>query len=168
MSVTAAGVNHRQPISRQRLLAGVLAVSVALNLCVVAGALWSRYSKPETMTASEHFRRLETALNLNDQQRKAFEAYAAATRARTAQLRRDLQPMLDAAWIEIAKPQPDEAAILQGLTDASTRWRASQRETVEATIALLATLDPDQRAKFVADEQARRDALRRRRADETR
>lgn len=168
MSATTASVNRRRGISRQRLLAGVLAISVALNLCVVAGALWSRFSAPEPMTASERFRKLETSLNLNDQQRHTFEAYVAATRARTAQLRRDIEPMLDAAWTEIAKPQPDETTILQRLNDASTRWRTSQRETIEATLALLATLNPDQRATFIAEERERRAAMRRRHAEEAR
>ena len=168
MSVTTAAANRGRGLSHQRLLVGILAISVALNVCVVAGALWSRYSTPEPMSASERFRKLEGSLNLNDQQRQAFEAYVAASRMRTAQLRKDIEPLLDASWSEIAKPQPDEAAILQSLAEASSRWRMSQRETIQATVALLATLTPDQRAKFIADERERRTALRRRRADEAR
>jgi Spy/CpxP family protein refolding chaperone len=168
MTVTTADVNHGRGVSRQRLLASALAISVALNLCVVAGALWSRYSVPEPMTASERFHKLEASLNLNDEQRQAFEAYVAATRARTAQLRKDIEPLIDASWNEIAKPQADEAAILRALTDASSRWRTSQRDTIQATLALLATLSPDQRATFIADERERRAALRRRHADEAR
>jgi Spy/CpxP family protein refolding chaperone len=168
MSVTAAGVNRRPGLSRQRLLVGALAISVALNLCVVAGALWSRYGTPEPMSASQRFRKLEASLNLNEQQRQAFEAYVAASRRRGAQLRKEIEPLLDASWNEMAKPQPDEAAILQTLGEASNRWRASQRETIQATMALLATLSPDQRTKFIADERERRTTLRRRRADEAR
>src|SRR5215831_6373011 len=168
MTVTTAGLNRGRGIPRQKLLVALLAISVALNVCVVAGALWTRYSSPESITASERFRRLEVSLNLNDQQRQAFEAYVAATRARSAQLRKDIEPSIEASWNELAKAQPDEAAILQSLADASSRWRASQRETIQATVALLATLTPDQRAKFIADERARRAELRRRRADEAR
>ena len=167
--VTTAGIKPgRGGVSRHRLLAGALAVSVALNLCVIVGAMWSRYGAPEPMTATERFRNLEASLNLNDHQRTAFEAYVAATRARTAQLRKDIEPLLDASWGEIAKPQPDEAAILQALNEASSRWRTSQRETIAATVALLATLDADQRAKFIADERERRTAVRRRHAEEAR
>jgi Spy/CpxP family protein refolding chaperone len=168
MSVTTAGINRGRGMSHQRLLISALAISVALNVCVVAGALWSRYSLPEPMSTSERFRKLEASLNLNDQQRRAFEAYVATTRARTVQLRKDIEPLLDTSWNEIAKPQPDEAAILQSLNEASTRWRNSQRETVEATLAVLAILDPDQRAKFIADERERRSTIRRRRAEEIR
>jgi Spy/CpxP family protein refolding chaperone len=168
MTVTTASLNRGRGIPRQRLLVALLAVSVALNACVLAGALWTRYSSPGAITASERFRRLEVSLNLNDQQRQAFEAYVAATRARNAQLRKDIEPSIEASWNELAKAQPDEAAILQSLADASSRWRASQRETIQATVALLGTLTPDQRAKFIADERARRAELRRRRADEAR
>jgi Spy/CpxP family protein refolding chaperone len=167
MSVTAAGVRRdRKQLPRRGVLAAVLAISVALNLCFVAGALWTRYSPAEPGNATDRYRKLEAALNLNDQQRAAFEAYVAATRARTAQLRRDIEPLLDAAWAEIGKAQPDEALIIQRLNDASARWRGSQREAVEATLALLATLDQDQREKFVADERERRAAMRRRRIKE--
>ena len=168
MSVLTAGTRRDPEVSRHRLLAALLAISVALNLCVVAGALWSRYSAPSAPSATERLRNMATTLNLDDQQRAAFEAYVAATRTRQAALRQALEPLLDSAWLELGKPQPDEAAILQRLSDASARWRASQQETVDATIALLATLNPDQRDRFVAAERERRAALRRRHAEENR
>ncbi|HTQ34733.1 MAG TPA: periplasmic heavy metal sensor [Stellaceae bacterium] len=145
-----------------------LAISLVLNVCVIAGGLWSRYSAPAPTTASERFRQLEATLDLNDQQRAAFEAYSAASRERTKQLRQEIEPMIEAAWAQIGKPKPDEALILERIGDASSRWRAFQRETVEATLALLATLNPEQRAKFVAAESERRAAQRRRHAEEQR
>jgi uncharacterized membrane protein len=168
MSVTTAGMTRRGGMPRPRLLLALLAISVALNLCVVAGAVWNRLNIAEPLAAGERFRRLEAALNLNDQQRVAFEAYVVAARARNAQLRQDIEPMLDSAWAELGKAQPDEAVVLQQFNDASTRWRASQREKVDATLALLATLDPNQRARFIADERERRAAQRRRHAEESR
>jgi Spy/CpxP family protein refolding chaperone len=168
MSVSIAGLTPGRKMPRERLLGAILAVSVALNLCVIAGVAWSRYSAPQPIGASERFRRLEMTLGLDDQQRAAFEAYVAATRARTARLRQEIDPLLESAWREIGQPQPDEALILQQLGDASGRWRASQRETVEATLTLLATLSPEQRAKFVAAESERRAAQRRRHAEEQR
>jgi len=168
MSVTTAGMTRHGGEPRQRLLVAVLAISLALNFCVIAGAVWSRVNTQEPPSAGERFHKLETSLNLNDQQRAAFEAYVAASRARSAQLRQDIDPLLDAAWAEIGKPQPDEAVIMQRFNDASSRWRSSQRETIDTTLALLATLNPDQRAKFIAEEHERRTAQRRRRADEQR
>lgn len=168
MSVTTAGMSRRGGMPRQRLLAALLAVSVALNICVVAGAVWSRVNAPAAPAPGERFRKLEAALNLDDRQRLAFEKYVAAAWARNAQLRQDIEPLLDAAWTEMGKAQPDEALIMQRFTDASARWRVSQRETVEATLALLATLNPDQRAQFIAEERERRAAFRRHRAEDAR
>jgi Spy/CpxP family protein refolding chaperone len=168
MSAATAEFARGRRLSRERLLWALLAISVALNLCVVAGVVWGRLNAPAPLTAAERFHRLEASLDLNDQQRAAFEAYSAATRARTLKLRQELEPLLDSAWSELGKPQPDEAAVVQRLGDASTRWTASQREGVDATLALLATLNPEQRAKFVADEREHRAAMRRRHAEEAR
>jgi len=168
MSATFVGASHGSGMPRGRLVIAVLAISLALNVCVIAGALWHRASMPEAQTASERFHQLEESLNLTAQQRAAFEAYVAQARTRNAQLRQDIDPLLDAAWAELGKPDPDEAVVLQRFNDASIRWRDSQRETVEATLALLATLNPDQRAKFIAAERERRAAQRRRHAEESR
>jgi Spy/CpxP family protein refolding chaperone len=167
MSATTADIGRGWRAPR-RLLSAALAISVALNLCVVAGVVWHRVNTEQPPSGAERFHKLEASLNLNDQQRLAFEAYVAASRARMAQLRQDIEPLLDAAWAEIGKPQPDEAVIMQRFNDASSQWRNSQRETVAATLALLQTLNPDQRAKFIAEEHDRRTALRRRHAEEQR
>jgi Spy/CpxP family protein refolding chaperone len=75
---------------------------------------------------------------------------------------------MDEAWTEIAKPNPDLSRVLQILDDFSAQRRETWHETVGATLALLTTLTPEQKAKFLADEQNRRDAARRRRAEESR
>jgi uncharacterized membrane protein len=169
MSTTfASSATRSGGMPRQRLIIAVLAISLALNVCVIAGAVWHRVNRPELPNATERFQKLEASLGLNDQQRLAFEAYVAATRARNGQLRQDIEPMLDAAWAELGKDPPDEAVVMQHFGDVSTRWRASQHETVEATLALLSTLSPDQRAKFIAAERERRAELRRRHAEESR
>lgn len=168
MSATVAGTSRGGGVPRHRLIIAALAISLALNACVIAGAVWHRMNLPQTQSASERFRKLEASLDLNDHQRRAFEAYAAAARARNIQLRQQIDPLLDAAWAELGKDQPDGALVLQRFNDASNEWRASQRETVDATLALLATLRPEQRAKFIAAERERRADQRRRRAEEAR
>lgn len=168
MSVTFAGASRRGGMPRQRLIIAILAISLALNLCVIAGAVWNRINAPVMQSSTERFHKLERSLDLNDSQRAAFEHYVAAARSRNVQLRHEIDPLLDAAWTELGKDQPDEAVVLQSFSDASTRWRASQRETVDATLALLATLTPDQRAKFIAAERERRAEQRRRHAEEAR
>jgi Spy/CpxP family protein refolding chaperone len=78
------------------------------------------------------------------------------------------EPLMDEAWAEIALPDPDQAKVLQLLDDFSTQRREVWHQTIRATISLLATLTPEQKAKFLADEQERRNAARHRRAEESR
>jgi Spy/CpxP family protein refolding chaperone len=105
---------------------------------------------------------------LTSQQRVAFDNYVAAMAARGERMRQDVEPMMDAAWAEIAKPDADPARVLQLLDDAGNRRRAFQHEAVAETLTLMATLTPEQRAKFIADEREHFSTLRRRRAEEQR
>jgi Spy/CpxP family protein refolding chaperone len=169
MSVTTAGLSQGRPAPRNRALAAILAVSVALNLCVVAGAVWSRLNPPPAaQTTSERFHRLADTLNLTPPQRAAFDSYVAGMAARGDRLRQEIDPMFDAAWTEIAKPDADQARVMQLLDAAGNRRGAFQHEAVGATLSLLATLTPDQRAKFIAAQRAFHTAQRRRHADEAR
>ena len=169
MSVTTAGMSHPRGVPRQRLLVAVLAISVALNICVIAGALWSRlHPPPSPPTFSERFHRLEGTLDLTSGQRADFDHYIADMAARGDQMRHTLEPMMDAAWAELAKPDADRAQVLQLLDDASHQRRNFQQQAVNLTLSLLATLTPEQRAKFVASEREFRAAQRRRHAEEAR
>jgi len=168
MTVTTAGVGRSHGLSPHRLIGALLAVSVALNLCFVAGAVWSRLNIPAPPTASERFRKLEAVLNLTDEQRPIYHAYVAATMSRAARQRREIDPLLDAAWSEIAKPQPDDAYAMQRFDEAAIRWRGFQHDAIDATLTLLTRLTPEQRGRFVADELERRAAARHRRLEESR
>jgi Spy/CpxP family protein refolding chaperone len=170
MTVTTAGLAPgRRQAPRQRVLAAALAISVALNLCVVAGAVWNKVNAPAPpMTTSERLHRLADSLELTPQQRIAFDAYVATMISRGERMRQDVEPMMDVAWAEVAKPDADQTRVQQLLDDAGNRRRAFQHEAVAATLSLLATLTPEQRAKFIADERVYHAALRRRHADEAR
>ncbi|HTW52512.1 MAG TPA: periplasmic heavy metal sensor [Stellaceae bacterium] len=169
MSITAAGISHQRGMPRQRLLVALLAISVALNICVVAGALWGRlHPPPAPSTFTERFHRLEDTLDLTQAQRADFDRYIADMAARGDQMRHTLEPMMDAAWTELGKPDADQAHVLQLLDDASNQRRSFQQQAVTATLSLLATLTPEQRAKFVASEREFHAAQRRRHAQEAR
>jgi Spy/CpxP family protein refolding chaperone len=167
MSATTVGISEQRRSSRNRGLVAVLAVSIALNLCVVAGVVWSRVNAPPPpLTISERFHRLGNTLDLTATQRSAFDSYVAAMIARGDRLRQDVEPTLDAAWSEIAKPNADQARVMQLLDEASNKRRAFQHEAIGETLSLLATLTPEQRTKFIAAERAFHAEQRRRRADE--
>lgn len=122
MSVTTAGVHHRGEAPRHRLLVAILAISVALNICVVAGALWGKLHAPPTPpTFTERFQRLENSLDLNATQRAAFDRHVSDMAARGDQARHTVEPMMDAVWAEVAKPDADQARVLQLLDDANNQ-----------------------------------------------
>lgn len=168
MTIATAGTRPSSRLTRPRLIVALLAVSVALNMCFVAGAAWTRLKPPAIVTTSERLQRLAKSLDLSSQQQAAFDQYIAGLITRTNRVRLATEPVMDEAWAEIAKPNPDQARVLQLLDDFSAQRRATWHETVSATLALLATLTPEQKAKFLIDEQERRLAGRRRRAEESR
>jgi Spy/CpxP family protein refolding chaperone len=168
MTTATAGMRPSRRLMRPRLVVALLAVSVALNMCFVAGVAWTRFKPPAIVTTSERFHRLARSLDLSPPQQAAFDQYVAGLIARTNRVRLATEPLMDEAWAEIAKPNPDEAKVLHLLDDFSDQRRGTWQETIRATLSLLATLTPEQKAKFVADEQERRLAGRRRRAEESR
>jgi Spy/CpxP family protein refolding chaperone len=168
MTTAAAGVRPSTRWSRPRLIVALLAVSLALNMCFVAGAAWTRLKPPAIVTTSERLHRLAKSLDLSAQQQATFDQYVEALVARNNRVRIATEPLMDEAWAEIARPNPDPAKVLQLLDEFSTQRRDTWHETVSSTLSLLATLTPEQKAKFLIDEQERRLAARRRRAEESR
>jgi Spy/CpxP family protein refolding chaperone len=169
MSVTTANLARRGGVPRQRILAAVLAISVALNLCVVAGVVWTRLRPPAPQqTFSARFHRLADTLDLTPQQRVVFDRYVSDMSARGERMRQEVEPEMEAAWGELAKPDADQSHIFQLLDDASNKRRTFMHDAVGATLSLLATLTPDQRAKFVAEERQFHAAQRSRHAAEQR
>jgi Spy/CpxP family protein refolding chaperone len=168
MTTATAGMSPRSRLSRPRLTAALLAVSVALNLCFVAGATWTRLKPPTATTTSDRFQRLGQSLDLSTPQQAIFDQYVTGLIARNNRVRVATEPLMDEAWAEIARPNPDETRVLQLLDDFSTQRHATWHETIRATLSLLATLTPEQKAKFLANEQVRRNAARHRRADDSR
>jgi len=169
MSVTTAGLTRRGRLPRRRVLAAILAISLALNLCVIAGAVWSRlHPPPPPQSLSERYHRLADALQVTPEQRVGFDHYVTEMTARGDRMRQTVDPMMDAAWTELAKPDASSPRVLQLLDDAGNQRRTFLHEAVNATLSLLATLTPDQRAKFIASEREFRAAQHRRRVEESR
>jgi Spy/CpxP family protein refolding chaperone len=147
--VTAASVALR-PGSRQHLLWVVLILSLALNLCFIAGALWIRVQgPPRPMSPEQRLQQIEPQLALDPQQKAAFDQYAQTVRLRMQSMREAIEPLVGNAWSELAKPDADEAKIMQLFEQAGEQRRAFRRELGTATFTLLAKLTPEQRAKFV-------------------
>jgi Spy/CpxP family protein refolding chaperone len=147
--VTVASLAVRRNV-RQHLIWVVLALSLALNLCFVAGALWIRiYGPPPPINAAERLERIGAQLTLDTQQKAAFEQYSQAVRTRMQQMHKAVDPLIGNAWSEVAKPDADEAKVVQLFEEAGQTRRSFMRELAPMTLSFLATLSPEQRAKFV-------------------
>ncbi len=139
-----------RPGSRQQLVWVVLILSLALNLCFIAGALWIRVQGPPLpMSPEQRLQQIEPQLALDPQQKAAFDLYARTVRLRMQSMREAIEPLVGNAWSELAKPDADEAKIMQLFDQAGEQRRASRRELGTATFKFLANLSPEQRAKFV-------------------
>ena len=147
--MTAASVALR-PGSRQHLFWVVLILSLALNLCFIAGALWIRVQGPPLpMSPEQRLQQIEPQLALDSQQKAAFDEYARTVRSRMQSMHEAIEPLVANAWSELAKPDADQAKIMQLFDQAGEQRRAFRPELVTATFTFLAKLTPEQRAKFV-------------------
>ena len=136
--------------TRHPLLWVALTLSLVLNLCFVAGALWIHIQGPSPpATPAERLQRIGAELALNPQQRQAFERYSENLRTHMQQMRETVEPLMSAAWSELAKPDADPAAAARLFDEAGQARRGLQREMLAPTLTFLATLSPEQRAKFV-------------------
>jgi Spy/CpxP family protein refolding chaperone len=134
----------------------LLAVSLALNLFFVAGAVWTDFNPPpQTAGFDRRFRAMAAPLDLTSAQRIAFTRYEGAMRSGRDALHRQVGPLIDAVRQEIAKPQPDVSRMRQLLDQAAAAHRAFEQQAVAATLAFVATLTPAQRDTFVAIERQR-------------
>jgi len=133
---------------RQQILWTAVALSLALNLFFVAGALWTRFHVPQPLTREARFEEMAAALALDPQQRQAFASYSQTIRRQLQETRDQVQPLVHAAWAEVLKPQADKTKVMQLLDQAVQVRRGHVNQITALTIAFLKRLSPEQRAKF--------------------
>ena len=147
--MTAVSIALR-PGSRRQLFRVILVLSLALNLCFIAGALWIRVQGPPLpMSPEQRLQQIEPQLALNSQQKTAFDEYARTVRSGMQSMHEAVEPLIANAWSELAKPDADEAKVMLLFDQAGDQRRGFRRELGTATFAFLAKLSPEQRAKFV-------------------
>ena len=146
--MTVASLAARRGV-RQHLLWVLLALSVALNLFFVAGALWIRFQGPPPLNLEQRLQRMGAQLDLGPQQKPAFEQYFQTVHTRMQEMRDAVEPLMNRAWSELAKPGADETTVMRLFDEAAEKRRSVRRELTASTLSFLATLSPEQRAKFV-------------------
>jgi hypothetical protein len=147
--VTVASLAARKRV-RPYLIWVALTLSLALNLCFVGGALWIRFQGPPfPLNPEERLERIGAQLGLDPQQKEAFEQYSRAVRTRMQAMHKAVDPLIGNAWSEVAKPDADEAKVVQLFDEAGQTRRSYMREIAPTTLSFLTKLSPEQRAKFV-------------------
>jgi uncharacterized membrane protein len=132
---------------RARLVWIALALSLTLNVFFIGGLVWVKLSHP-LMPPFERMQRLGQSLDLNDDQRRAFEQFVRVIRLRGRYVRDSNQPLLEQIWTELAKPTPDEAAVAKLGAQINDNRQAFQKEASTALVNFVKTLSPEQRAKL--------------------
>ena len=139
-----------QRVARQHWWKVLLALSLALNLFFVIGAMWIRIHAPAPMLSDQdRLAQMSGELNLDSQQRQAFAHYSQAMRRLLQSMREQVQPLIASAWSEVGKPQADEARVMQLFDRAQQQRRLFVHDITTTTLSFLATLSPQQRAQFV-------------------
>ena len=88
----------RRGATRHHLLWVALTLSLVLNLCFVAGALWARIQGPPApFTIEDRLQRVASELKLDPQQRQNFNRYSETVRAHLQQMREAVEPLMNAA-----------------------------------------------------------------------
>jgi uncharacterized membrane protein len=146
--MTSIAESGQRATGRGRWLRIGLAVSLTLNVCFVAGLVWSKLAFHPPMPPMERIQRLGQTLGLDDGQRLAFDQFVRVIRLRGRFARESNQPLLQQLWGEIGKPTPDDGAVAHLGDQIETNRVAFQKEASAALMDFIKTLKPDQRAKL--------------------
>jgi len=130
----------------------VLALSLALNCCVVGGFLYYKYLTPhgpDQVVGRE--------LNLGADQRTSFRTFLQAFRTNAQAMREAIAPLEAQLMDEMVKADPDRAKIATLVGQISDKRRDFTIAVNNALLPFLATLSPEQRRRFVEFAQRRQE-----------
>jgi len=132
----------------------VLALSLALNLCVVGGFVYFKYMVPRGPAQV-----VGRELNLGNDQRAAFRTFLQTFRAKAQEMREGIAPLENELTDEMAKPEPDRAKMATLIAQISDKRRDFMIAVNTALLPFLATLNPEQRRRFVEFARRRQEMI---------
>jgi uncharacterized membrane protein len=133
---------------RPRLVWIALALSLTLNVFFIGGLTWMKVTGHPPPPPIERIERIGQGLNLNDDQRIAFEQFIRVIRQRGRFIRDSNQPLLERMWAELAKPQPDNDSVVKLGAQISQNRQVFLKEASDAFFDFVKTLSPEQRAQL--------------------
>lgn len=133
---------------RARLVWIALALSLTLNVFFIGGLAWMKFAMHGPIPPMERMQRLGQSLNLNDDQRLAFDQFVRVVRQRGRFIRETNQPLFERIWAELGKPSPDLDAVAKLGAEINNNRQTFQNEASTALLAFVKTLSPEQRAKL--------------------
>jgi len=144
----SAGANppRRRILSWYGLL---LILSLTLNLCAVAGYVWSLSHEPEPVRPN---RRIATALariGTDPESSPDFRSWRQEVHDAQQAMTQSCDPLFEQLWTEMAKPTPDHDRIRDLLDQIAAQRRTFGTALTAATIRFLHTLDPARRQALV-------------------
>jgi Spy/CpxP family protein refolding chaperone len=127
----------------------LLAVSLALNLFLVAGFFWTRSAIAMWRDPEARFEMLADRLDLTDPQRTQFRDAMAALKSKGfgggwEQHREARREIFDMAL----QPNPDRAAIVARVEEMTRARTQAMTEALDIMLPFLASLTPEQRAEM--------------------
>ena len=158
-----------RPNPRSRSLARVIAatataLALAFAVDAAAQAPGAGAGDPGAMIA-RMLQSAKAALNLDTSQQLAWDNAVSASKAAHQAIRANRQKVRDAVQVELAKPQPDLAAVAALADDVAQQNRAQHINARNQWLALYAMLSPDQKTIVrdgIAARLSRLDAFRER------
>ena len=142
------------PSSKGRLVKVALALSLALNVCFVGGLLYSKFVRPTPPLVA-----LGNELNLEPDQRKAFQSFVQSVRTKGALLRDTNLALGRKIWDELSQPKPDTQKLSELFTEIADNRRDYQMAVGTSLLPFLETLSIEQRQRFIEIGKRRQDAM---------
>jgi Spy/CpxP family protein refolding chaperone len=126
----------------------LLAVSLALNLFLVAGFFWTRGAMAMWRDPDARFEMVADRLELTDPQRQQFRQAMEAMKSKGfgrweehRQMRREIVDMA-------LQPNPDRAAIVARVEQVTRERMQAMTEALDTMLPFLASLTPEQRTEL--------------------
>jgi uncharacterized membrane protein len=153
MTVPAEGATS-PPRPKGRLVKVALALSLVLNVFFVGGLLYGKFVRPTPPLIA-----LGKELNLEPDQRRAFQSFVQSVRTKGAILRETNLALSRQIWDELSQPKPEAQKLSKLFTEIANNRRDYQAAVGAALLPFLETLNVDQRQRFIEIGKRRQDAM---------